>query len=289
MSTNRTSKNNLKVQVVSDMHMEMAPKGITLEHYIDIHDDTELLIIPGDMHNEPVRIADELDRVSQEYNIYIIFVPGNHEYYTYPVEYVHSVFEMAKNSSEKVFYFYGDNPDNTVFFRGVQFTGYTLWSELENADIEDKLHIQELINDFSLIYENKQDYIPVSFDTVANWSHTHKQRLIKTQRSLFFEDFLNETETPHVVITHFPVKQRCSHPDFKDSNFNPYYKTDFDLQEYNNIDIWISGHTHYNNDFIEDDVRFVSNQSGYKSEILVNDTSTAENILGKDGVLFVCK
>ena len=87
------------------------------------------------------------------------------------------------------------------------------------------------------------------------------------------EKYLNETDKKTIVMTHFPPhRSGTSTPKYlaEKSVTNLYFAwPDGTLQNFNlkNVLTWISGHTHWSYDFMQDGVRLIGNQLGYKSEV----------------------
>jgi hypothetical protein len=81
-----------------------------------------------------------------------------------------------------------------------------------------------------------------------------------------------------------PQRLGTSHPKFKNGNHSikKYFAhPDKFLNKFgdlSNILCWISGHTHYSYDLVsEKGMRLISNQMGYVSEILKNETNFKED------------
>ena len=76
-------------------------------------------------------------------------------------------------------------------------------------------------------------------------------------------EFLKK-ENGDVIITHFPPTKKCLPDDSNDSQ--EYFTNKTDISVFTNVKAWISGHTHINYNFIENGIRFISNQIGYRDE-----------------------
>ena len=82
-------------------------------------------------------------------------------------------------------------------------------------------------------------------------------------------------------MTHFPPhRDGTSNPKYlvQKSEINSYFAwPNGTLENFklDNVLTWISGHTHWSYDFIENGVRLISNQIGYKSEL--GDTGVNED------------
>ena len=80
-----------------------------------------------------------------------------------------------------------------------------------------------------------------------------------------------------ICLTHFPFAnfEKTSHPDYQEQPgyLKSYFCNDYDMhkQYLNMYNIFISGHTHYSYDYKEGNVRFISNQKGYKDDLIIKN------------------
>jgi hypothetical protein len=84
--------------------------------------------------------------------------------------------------------------------------------------------------------------------------------------------YLNKTTKKTIIMTHFPpFRSGTSAPKYliHNSKTNLYFswpEDTLDRLKLTNIPLWISGHTHWSYDLKKYNIRFISNQLGYKSE-----------------------
>jgi len=87
------------------------------------------------------------------------------------------------------------------------------------------------------------------------------------------QDYLSGENKKTIVVTHFPpTRTGTSDPKYlaEKKITNLYFAwPDDTLNNFklNNVLAWISGHTHWSYDFRQNNIRLISNQLGYKSEI----------------------
>jgi len=105
----------------------------------------------------------------------------------------------------------------------------------------------------------------------------------------FISTYLNQEDLNKnkkcIVMTHFPPQRSgTSHPKFENENnvmknyFTHPNGTLNNFVNLSNILCWMSGHTHYSYDLVsKEGVRLISNQMGYVSEILKNETNFKED------------
>jgi predicted phosphohydrolase len=160
--------------------------------------------------------------------------------------------------------------------------GSTFWTGTEELVLEEK-KLLSMFSDYNMIYKsttnnetNKKQRINIKYiDDLS------KQQLVMLKDYL---EFIKNKNTHTIVMTHFPpIRENSSNPKYLSQP--EYVKNYFSWNNiYKKIDCkniigWISGHTHWSYDIkIEDlDTRFVSNQFGYKKELLTNQTNFDEN------------
>ncbi len=100
------------------------------------------------------------------------------------------------------------------------------------------------------------------------------------------EQIENFKDNKIIMVTHFPpIQTGTSHPKYsgEPDTIKKYFtwpdNTLSLFNKYNNIKCWISGHTHYSYDFTENNIRLLSNQTGYRTEMLNHESKFNDNTL----------
>lgn len=223
-------------QVISDLHLEF---GEVLPLPIPKAD---VLILAGDIGSlETLRPF--LDRISEGWDL-IIYVPGNHEYYSIGKT-KESIFKELKELE-------GDYPSlkvmdmDVVEYKGQRFVGCTLWSSPST---------QRGINDFKWIFTNyygdSNSSQNITLSRMKEWNNTSKK---------FIKETVKEGD---IVITHFMPKYRSFKPEYTDKH--NYYGNEGLEDVMKKAKVWVSGHTHCKFD-VFDECRWVCNASGYPEE-----------------------
>lgn len=228
-----------KFQLISDIHLEFL-KG----NYPDIKPVAPNLILAGDIC--PIQRRELLEPflqdVSEKFEN-IIYVPGNHEYYSgrrfykekWDIEYF----------PENVYFLDND----TVTIDGVKIIGTTLWTNIP----EDKMwSIMYRMNDYMNIFIRK--HVRLSPQNTVDW---HKEAL----------EFLEKEVEPNcVVVTHHAPLDILKDEDEKDWVDSAYYATDVPDMLIALSSVWCYGHTHKakNIEYLTSNI--VSNPMGYNDE-----------------------
>ena len=241
----------MKVQIFSDIHLEYYSKIPQIEPL------SEYLILAGDIGYIDSNIyKDFIKYVSKNWkNVFLVI--GNHEYYHDTKSYSQINKELRiflKNFSNVILL------DREIFLiDDIMIIGCTFWSNID-------VHVVDYINDFNYIKMFNSDNQLVKL-TLKEYQKFHQE-----EKTFLMNSFLKEYHNI-IIITHYPLIQKnTSHPKYNNDPIwiKNYFSTNFDFNQINNNNnkiICISGHTHYSFDFIENNIRYISNQFGYKNEI----------------------
>lgn len=165
---------SVKINYFSDIHLEFWPSPFPAT-------DAELIIAAGDIgiYNQGVKWLKAFDKP-------VIYVAGNHEYYTQ--EYQNTLSVLRSECAGSNIHFL----ENDVFiYRGIRFLGCTLWTNLFAAGEEYANELGKRSNDFKRIKYGKNVFDPFKF------SHLHHRSLLWLEKQLA-TPFAGKT----VVITH---------------------------------------------------------------------------------------
>lgn len=109
----------MRIQVASDLHLELLPEDLGAGLLVDPHPDAELLILAGDIHN-----GVEAIRYFRNWPVPVLYVLGNHEFYGQLWEDVRErLREKASDTSIQIL----DNDTHVI--GDVRFLGTTLWTD----------------------------------------------------------------------------------------------------------------------------------------------------------------
>lgn len=250
----------MKFQLFSDIHLEF------YKIYPRIERKAENLILAGDIGKLCDNNYKEFIEYCSKLWDKIIVVLGNHEYY------------HNNKSYEQLLELY-----NTYF------------SQFENVYLLEKEKI--IIDDYEILGLTMWTFINPEYEYLLNCVKKIKRKIKTTLNEtrtisigsnklndLHIEsiDWLMNNYNPNkntIIITHHPLTHKnISQPKYENEPIkrkeafatNMYFENKAKL-------ICISGHTHYSHDFIDNNIRYISNQMGYKEEVLQNKTNFDEN------------
>lgn len=238
-------KHNLMttVQIVSDIHIEYQ-NDENIDPLTIITPSAEILVLAGDIGS--LYKYDQLHAFINglvPYFKHVLYVPGNHEYYT-PPNYIPCKMSSLKDSLVKL----NDSWDNfNVLDRGsVQIgdlciVGATLWSDIR--------------------CELPRFIVRIHQMTTEIYHDMFKQDLNYIEQMVAY---CKEKKLRMMCITHHPPTYDVMKGLKKRDKFVSLYASDLDyLLKSENIETWVCGHVHSNFDFLTDGgCRVVGNQKG---------------------------
>ncbi len=235
----------MKIISYSDMHLEF---GRNFQPPADVNAD--VMILAGDMIT--FRNFEPLGWMLKDWHKPVLFVAGNHEYYTQrPMDAGENTFKawLAEQHHNVTFL-----QDESITIDGVHFFGGTMWTDFNGCDSDAMMRATNAMNDFRhIMLPNSQLLKPI--DTLA----FHASFVTGLER-WFAQDLAGK----RVVISHHaPVV-----------NLNTQYGNSPLMPAFNSLDmvsiiekyqpaLWVYGHTHECDDQMIGDTRIISNQRGY--------------------------
>jgi hypothetical protein len=252
---------------MSDLHLEINyPKYInSLEKLVPINIETSdvTLILAGDIgYPWDTYYWDFLYACSKRYK-YVIFLLGNHEFYSYYTNNkmsMNSIIDYVTNKSKPENLYFLNNSKITI--GEFTFLGSTLWSQIPEKY---KYQVMSSINDYNYIIEsidNINNINKVSINTLNN---------INIQSKLWLQqEIINiENKNKIIVITHhLPSFDLINDKYKKFTSLNYAFASDLSELFLPNIKYWFYGHTHIPNDYLDKktSIRFITNPYGYEDE-----------------------
>jgi len=230
----------VKILPISDVHYEFM-------HYqedgkfLDSLGDADVLVVAGDLlmarHLDPTR--DIINPLCEKYDD-VVYVPGNHEYYSSSIGHVNEVLRVL---SYEIQNFHLLEPGKKRVVQGQRFLGGTMWF----PDGPFNLMRKNLLNDFRYI----KDLTPYIYEH-------------NTQLRAFLQEELEPTD---IVVTHHMPSPRSIAPQYATDPGNIFFLSDEEkLISWRQPKLWIHGHTHESFDYKIGDTRIICNPKGYPNE-----------------------
>ena len=244
----------MKIQLLSDIHLEYYEKYPGIEFFIEPL--TAILILAGDIcyynHKHFIPFFEE---VSSKFE-YVVFVPGNHEYYMKSIidltfdsfKQVDSIMKERLKRFKNVYFLQKD----TLVINNIRIIGTTLW--YENFEKDKLNYIAPTQNDKFILYNNHLMPDPVTIDNINKEQYRWLEHELKSNKSYHT-----------IVITHYLPSKLCIANKYKNSSDNFLFVTNCEsLFKYTNY--WFYGHTHIGKKMIVGQTSVISNPYGLPCE-----------------------
>ncbi|MGR8935397.1 MAG: metallophosphoesterase [Gammaproteobacteria bacterium] len=206
----------MKINYFSDIHLEFWAAEPPLT-------DAELIIAAGDIgiYDQGVKWLKSIDKP-------VIYVAGNHEYYSH--EYHDTLKFLRKECADSNIRFL----EHDVFvYGGIRFLGCTLWTDLFVAGHEYADEVGRRSNDFKRIKFGSGAFDPFKF------SHLHQRSLLWLEKQLAMP-FPGKT----VVVTHHAPSPTSWQGSPDSVNKLAYCCNVKSMMEHYKISAWFHGHIH---------------------------------------------
>lgn len=237
----------MKILIYSDLHLEFGN-----EFKPPKDSDADLMVLAGDIITFKDRGFAELENFLKEWKKPVLYIPGNHEYYSAkPIPELHATFKKFICAKLADFHWLRDSGYSK---NDVKFFGGTMWTDFNKSDPRGMMIAHHSMNDYNYIYlTEEQQLYPAA---TVEMHEIFKKNLIEWLEK-------NEGKKRIVISHHAP----CLNPK---SNF----RTSKLQAAYNSLDmipiikkyqpeLWIYGHTHEPDDQMIGKTRVISNPFGY--------------------------
>jgi len=228
----------MQLHILSDLHLECAP-------IIVDKTDADVVILAGDIRPGPkgVRWA------KANFDVPVIYVPGNHEYYNPAWTMDELLCEMRYESEESNVTILDRD---SVELGGVRFIGTTLWTDLL-GDPFGGIECGVIGSDTGNICVADGEGLT---SRVA-------QPLFEQNRAWLKAQLAQPFDGKTVVITHHAPSGKSMHPQYEGNPWNSCFVTDMEPLMGNSVDLWVHGHTHNGFDYEVNGTRVICNPRGY--------------------------
>ena len=240
----------MRIQIISDLHLEKINNNeINGLDYINPTGD--ILILAGDIGSlyKINQLTFFFNSITSHFK-YIIYVPGNNEYYT-----INGIPKLKLHELNGIL--------------------YNLCSKFQNISIlnNDSIIINNYLFIGSILFSNIDYKLPKFFRIYGMDSNLYNR---KNENNIkYIKKMINIYETQYkqhipkiipIIITHYPPSKQCY-------NGNSYYDTMY----YNHLDelfnknlIWIYGHSDLNMNKYILNTMIISNQRGKETNVNIN-------------------
>ncbi|MBU2145866.1 MAG: metallophosphoesterase [Alphaproteobacteria bacterium] len=249
----------MRLWVVSDLHLES--RSLAYRGGSTAIPNADVCVIAGDVMNGVASAVHWLGRTIAPH-MPVIFVPGNHEFYT------ESVLEGLEWGRVAVAATPGVHllDNDALILDGVRFLGATLWTDLRlgarnNHDAAwNAATAEDQLSDFRQIAWRRLPAYEAFTASRAQQLHKRSRAFLQRELSIRFDG-------PTVVVTHHAPHPMSVHLRYESQALNSAFASDMaDVIVAGRPELWVHGHTHDNADYVVGETRVLCNPGGYHSE-----------------------
>jgi predicted phosphodiesterase len=261
----------MRIQLASDLHLEMLQQHFPGERLIAPAPDADVLVLAGDIGNGLQAVT-----LFRDWPVPVLYVLGNHEPYGHELHQLRLDLAAAVRGTPIALL---DN--NGLTFDGVRFLGCTLWTDyrlrLNRTQRQLMEHAELHLNDHRLIRCGHRVF--TAEDALAE--HEASRTWLESQLGV---PFTGRT----VVVTHHGPHSLSTHPRYAGDALNAAFVSNLE-HLLPGADTWLHGHVHDNVDYRLGPCRVVANPRGYPLNL--RRASTVGNIVFEnsqfDGALLI--
>jgi predicted phosphodiesterase len=251
-----------RIGLLSDSHLVPRTWDIALGDMLPVPGSVDVMILLGDIgpHN---LIPDICRFVQNELACEVVFVPGNHDYYSYGV----NIASMAEIESFWAGELAGESKihvliDSSWDYQGLSFFGSTWWSNMGSQVDRELFRLSEpAFSDFSYI--------------VRAWSKESKPKpfllqsmdlpmMNRAAKSAYQQWLISAGDKKKILCSHFPMLEGLRHPHYQRCVYFLSEDDEYILDR--RPDVILFGHTHWNIRAEVHDIPCYSNMHGYSNE-----------------------
>ena len=266
----------MKIQLVSDLHLEFGDINIKNENNCDVLILSGDIMVAADLYNHPqitpdflssvhlddlgrrqqsaLRFREFLKRCSFQFP-HVIYVAGNHEFYHFRWNQTLNVLRDECAYFPNVYFL--ENGTKTI--DDVLFVGATLWTDMNKGDPLTLHAITNTMNDYNMIRDDERGFTKLR-PAITALRHRKSRDYICT--------IVDNARTDQkvVVCTHHAPTRASIHSRYVDQPImNAAYASDLSelILDRPQIKLWTHGHTHDPHDYMVGSTRVVCNPRGY--------------------------
>lgn len=273
----------MKAICISDLHIDsgqdVAREVLTALKMM--RSSYDVVIIAGDVSNAALETAEFLRKVAYASFKPVVFVPGNHEYYAFDMNYANSLLNDMNGRREYMKNIHVLNDSTCVIkvrSKEYLFVGSTLWTDFRiMGDLgRSVVTASNCMNDFKAIV-GKNDKILTPEDTIL--MHEYSLDFMK-------HAVMNENKRKIIAVSHHGVSWNSVAERYRIQYLTAAFSSgilDKESTSYQHwtskVSLWVHGHTHESFDYVidhgdGDETHVICNPKGY--EFVVNENPAFE-------------
>jgi len=247
----------MNFDLISDLHIS----SFSEESFKRLQPTSNILVVLGDVCEvgRVNAILPFFEMLSDNW-YYVIYVPGNHEFYFSNIQ---TTVSRIKNNLD-----YLSNiivlDNDVISIDGIRYIGSTLWSDMDKNNPIVKMNCKKYINDYRYIFKD--------IDQILEPDNTIE---LFNRNISFIDDMLclSDPDEVNVILTHHAPSFKSVSARFIGDVCNGAFVSSLEdiILDNPSIRVWAHGHTHNYTDYKIGYCRVVANPYGYSREVFKNE------------------
>lgn len=255
----------MNIRLLSDLHIEFKDYPVDKLY----SDSDTILILAGDIGLLKHAILFEfIENLSQQF-YKIIYIAGNHEFYSSVLYGAFDKFKASISHLENVHCL----EKETLVVDDILFIGATTWTSFRGGNPITMMQIGNGLNDYRKIRHGKVGYRKIIPTDILHENQKARNFIFNTLEKK------SARYRKTVVITHHAPSYKSLPEKWKYDSLNDAFVDNLDVEilKYN-PHMWLHGHIHESMDYMLGDTRIVANPKGYPTNMCGRGGPEHENI-----------
>lgn len=253
----------MDIGLLSDSHLSPRTWSEDLPKMLPKAGSVQVMVLLGDIGHWS-QIPDICLFVQEALKCRVIFVPGNHDYYTWGAT-LRSMAEIVAYWTEKL----SEHElisvliDQHVDIEDISFFGSTWWSKMGTEIDRDLFRLDEHnFSDFTYIIRT---WLGTGMRRLPAYLESRDLPMLNSSAKIAYSAWQMQSKKKKVLCAHFPMFEALRHPHYPRS---PYFvsEDDYWMLEGRLPDMVLFGHTHWNIRETVHEIPCMSNMFGYQNE-----------------------
>jgi predicted phosphodiesterase len=251
-----------RIGLISDLHLAPRAWDIAISDMLPASGSVDVMILLGDIG--PYNLIPDICRFVQDaLECEVLFIPGNHDYYSYGT----SIASMSEIQELWVSGLAGESKihvliDSSWDYQGLSFFGSTWWSNMGSQVDRELFRLSEsAFSDFSYILRGWSSESPPKLRFLQSMDLPMMNRAAKGDYQKWL---MSAGDKKKILCAHFPMLEQLRHPNFQRCVYFLSEDDEYILDR--RPDMILFGHTHWNIRAAVHDIPCYSNMYGYSKE-----------------------
>ena len=272
----------MKIQILSDLHLELYDREIQKDFFPSINPSVDVVVLAGDIDHGDYSLINA-EKISQKFGCYVVWVPGNHEFYGLDYNKQMQRYKKTKeNNNLTVGMLLGmgfdgaDESDCIVTYKDARFVGGVFWTDFALYSGSNRLptisKAMEVsgneLKDFYSISFNDEVFTPKISAKIHFETKAAVEKILKENFSGSTVGVSHHGLSPQSIDMRYrPGERNLNSVSILPHENNAWLTNPAFVSNCEDLislaDIWIHGHNHSSTDITIKGTRLIANPRGY--------------------------